>query len=84
MTQFVTTGAVHFHDFDKEGDEGKMIWPTNYIKLASATMFTLFFGGDIFAPKAKYQGESIQNFLQRHYFQAYSYLAKYGFIYYPD
>jgi hypothetical protein len=28
----------------------KMIWGTNYFKLATATLFTLFFGGDLFAP----------------------------------
>mgnify|MGYP004298015877 CR=1 FL=1 len=27
-----------------------MQWPTNYFKLAAATMFTLFFGGKRFAP----------------------------------
>ncbi|KAI9224685.1 glycoside hydrolase superfamily [Blastocladiella britannica] len=29
----------------------KMIWQTNYYKLAAATMFTLFFGGRAFAPR---------------------------------
>ncbi|KAL7488661.1 hypothetical protein ACHAW6_014248 [Cyclotella cf. meneghiniana] len=28
----------------------KMIWPTNYFKLACATMFTLFWAGERFAP----------------------------------
>jgi hypothetical protein len=29
----------------------KMIWASNYLKLAAATMFTLFFGGQLFAPR---------------------------------
>ncbi|KAL2915197.1 hypothetical protein HK105_205304 [Polyrhizophydium stewartii] len=68
---------VHYHDFAKHNDEGgKMIWPTNYIKLASATMFTLFFAGDELAPKASYNGESPQSFLQRHFCGAYAHLAR--------
>ncbi|MCJ7533053.1 MAG: hypothetical protein MUO64_18780 [Anaerolineales bacterium] len=30
------------------------------------TMFTLFFGGNDFAPKTKVNGEPVQEFLQRH------------------
>ena len=48
----------------------RMIWPTNATKLACATMFTLFFGGDDFAPDTTVSGESIQAFLQRHYIDA--------------
>lgn len=78
ITNFIETGAVNFYDFSgaKSRDEGKMIWPTNYIKLASSTMFTLFFAGDTFAPKSIYKGESVQNFLQKHYCAAYANLAK--------
>ncbi|KAI5813174.1 glycoside hydrolase superfamily [Pyronema omphalodes] len=32
------------------------LWPTNYSKYAVATMFTLFFAGEVFAPKAVYTG----------------------------
>ncbi|KAH6561401.1 hypothetical protein BASA83_002406 [Batrachochytrium salamandrivorans] len=75
LTQFEATGAVHYHDFTTDDDSGKMIWPTNYIKLASATMFTLFFAGDEFAPKLKYLGQSPQSFLQSHFCGAYAHLA---------
>ena len=44
-----------------------MIWPSNYYKLACATMFTLFFGGKTFAPQFEVQGQNIQDFLQDHY-----------------
>ncbi|KAI9183182.1 hypothetical protein H9P43_004099 [Blastocladiella emersonii ATCC 22665] len=52
-----------------------MLWPTNYTKLASATMFTLFFAGATFAPNRCIDGENIQHYLQRHYFAAYRHLA---------
>ncbi|KAJ3367517.1 hypothetical protein HDU91_001351 [Kappamyces sp. JEL0680] len=54
----------------------KMIWPTNYFKLATATMFTLFFGGSVFAPQCKVNGVNIQDYLQSHYFNAVAELAK--------
>lgn len=75
LTKFEQVGAVHFYDHDSK-DDGKMVWPSNYTKLASATMFTLFFGGDIFAPKRTYKGEKCQDFLQRHYFACYANLAR--------
>jgi hypothetical protein len=47
-----------------------MIWPTNSGKLAAATMFTLFFGGNDFAPRTRVDGEPVQEYLQRHYIAA--------------
>jgi hypothetical protein len=47
-----------------------MIWPTNYGKLAAATMFTLFLGGNDFAPRTTVDGEPVQDYLQRHYLGA--------------
>lgn len=46
----VDTDAALLHASSSSQDESKIQWPTNYGKLAAATMFTLFFAGDVFAP----------------------------------
>jgi hypothetical protein len=77
MTKFKETGAAYVHNVQESMDAPPtMIWPTNYTKLASSTMFTLFFAGNTFAPKRKYKGESVQDFLQRHFLQCYQHLAR--------
>jgi hypothetical protein len=69
VTRLSESGAAIVHAV--HGDPfPRMIWPTNYIKLACATMFTLFFGGNDFAPRTTVEGEPIQEFLQRHYIDA--------------
>ncbi|KAJ0408179.1 hypothetical protein ATCC90586_006489 [Pythium insidiosum] len=54
----------------------KMIWPTNYFKYATATMFTLFWGGQRFAPKCHVNGVQVQEFLQSHFIDAMAELAQ--------
>ena len=56
------------HD-EAEYDTPRMLWPTNYFKLVTATMFTLFFAGDEYAKGQTVDGtdETFQQFLQRHY-----------------
>ena len=54
----------------------RMIWPTNESKLASATMFTLFFAGDFFAPKLRIDGEPAQEYLQHRFIQAMTEVAQ--------
>lgn len=63
------TGAALIHADHGDPLPG-LIWPTNGTKLAAATMFTLFFGGEDFAPRAQVDGESAQAFLQGHYLRA--------------
>ncbi len=69
LTHFVETGAAIVHY--THGDPfPKMIWSSNYSKLACATMFTLFFAGNDFAPLTKVDDEPAQDYLQRHYIEA--------------
>ncbi|MFM8914297.1 MAG: cellulase family glycosylhydrolase, partial [Flammeovirgaceae bacterium] len=73
--KFSETGAAILHNV--EGDPfPKMIWPTNYNKVATATMFTLFFGGNDFAPDSKVDSLTTQDYLQTHYINAIMQVAK--------
>ncbi|KAI3657997.1 hypothetical protein MP638_001821 [Amoeboaphelidium occidentale] len=80
---FRKTAAAHIHSWNQEDPTSQqMLWPTNLTKLACQTMFTLFFAGNVFAPKTKARNqdgslteESVQDYLQRHYIQCYAYLA---------
>lgn len=54
----------------------KMMWSTNYTRLVCQTMFTLFWGGRDFAPKAIIDGMNIQDYLQSHFVAACKHLAQ--------
>ncbi|KAK9457890.1 glycoside hydrolase superfamily [Dipodascopsis uninucleata] len=54
----------------------KMMWATNYDRLACQVMFTLFWAGEDFAPKAVIDGQNIQHYLQDHFINAVKYLAE--------
>ena len=74
ITRFEATGAAVTHQI--HGDPfPRMIWPTNNYKLAAATMFTLFFAGNDFAPRLKVDGLPIQEYLQSHYLAAMAQVA---------
>lgn len=68
------TGAAVTHQ--QHGDPlPKMLWPSNYGRLANLTMWTLFFAGNLFAPRTCIDGVPIQEYLQRHYVEAVAHLA---------
>ena len=71
-----TNAAFLHHQYPNPIDFPKMIWPTNYYKLATATMFTLFFGGNIFAPKMIVDGMNIQDYLQSHFINSIKHVAE--------
>ena len=75
-SMFEATGAAVIQSERHPDNYLPMIWPTNLSKLACATMYTLFFGGDVFAPHILVKDVPVQQYLQDHYCQAYSYLAK--------
>ncbi|KAF9016038.1 glycoside hydrolase family 5 protein [Hymenopellis radicata] len=62
------------HDPDP-GALPAMIWSTNYGRLLSQTIFTLFFAGGDFAPKCIIDGKNIQDYLQDHYIEAMGLMA---------
>lgn len=78
-TRFAQTEAAILHNFyidPKTGKEylnnkfPKMLWPTNYTRLACQTMYTLFFAGKEFAPKCIINDMNIQDFLQQSFVKA--------------
>ena len=69
ITRFAATGAALTHQ--EHGDPfPRMIWPTNYGKLANLTMWTLFFAGNDLAPATRVDGIPVQEYLQSHYINA--------------
>lgn len=54
----------------------QMIWPTNYNRLAAATMFTLFFAGNVYAPSMFVDGLPVQEYLQYRYMEMLKVVAK--------
>ncbi|KAK3060815.1 hypothetical protein LTS18_007631, partial [Coniosporium uncinatum] len=72
----VTEAALVQNTYPKPEEFPKMIWATNYYRLAVATIFTFFFGGKDFAPKCIIDGKNIQDYLQDHFYAAQKHLAE--------
>jgi len=76
VKNFKETDAAFVHN--TQGDPyPKMVWFSNYFKLATTTMFTLFYAGNDFAPNLKVNDSiPIQDYLQTHYINSMVHLAK--------
>lgn len=72
----VTEAAIVHNTFADPAAFPKMIWATNYTRLVCQVMFTIFFAGKEFAPKAIIDGKNIQDYLQDHFMAACRHLAK--------
>ncbi|KAI7895421.1 glycoside hydrolase superfamily [Mucor mucedo] len=73
---FPDTNAAIVHNlYPEPSDFPKMIWNTNYQKLAASTLFTLFFAGKTFAPQCKVNGIHVQDYLQQHYYDCFKRVA---------
>ena len=75
IDNFDDTGAALLHHKELD-DFPHLLWASNYNRFAAQTMFTLFFGGNCFAPQRKHDGQTLQDFLQGHYIRAYQHLAQ--------
>jgi Cellulase (glycosyl hydrolase family 5) len=76
--KFQATEAAISQNTWPDGPENfpKMVWATNYTRLACQVMFTAFFAGRDFMPRAKLNGKNIQDYLQDHYIGAMQHFAK--------
>ncbi len=74
VTKFDQSDAafVMQHRYDPENPDSypPMSWLQNYARFATCTMFTLFFGGSVFAPFCKVEGVPVQEYLQEHFLNA--------------
>ncbi|KAG8529356.1 endo-1,4-beta-glucanase [Bacidia gigantensis] len=74
--KFLSTQAALVHNtWPNPAEYPKMIWATNYTRLACQVILTLFWGGKDFAPKAILDGKNIQDYLQDHFVDACHHLA---------
>ncbi|KAH8789867.1 glycoside hydrolase superfamily [Hyaloscypha sp. PMI_1271] len=74
---FAATEAALVHNTYPDPENfPKMIWSTNYTRLACQAIFTMFFAGRDFTPKCIIDGKNIQDYLQDHFVNAVAHLAR--------
>lgn len=54
----------------------KMQWASNYFRLVCQTMWTLFFAGEVYAPKTEINGVNLGTYLKNKYFSAVAYFMQ--------
>ncbi|KIW28140.1 uncharacterized protein PV07_07822 [Cladophialophora immunda] len=72
----VNQAAVVHNSWPDPAQFPKMLWPTNYTRMATETTFTLFYAGRDFAPNAIIDGKNIQDYLTDHFISACAHLAQ--------
>jgi hypothetical protein len=72
----VTEAALAHNVWPEPVNFPKMIWATNYYRYACQVVFTMFWAGREFAPRAVIDGKNIQDYLQDHHINACTHLAK--------
>ncbi len=75
VDSFHQTGAALLHQ-NQPDDYPHLIWANNYYRFAAFSMFTLFFGGETYAPDLMVDGLNIQEYLQERYISAYAWVAR--------
>jgi hypothetical protein len=75
VKKLIQSDSVNLHHA-KGKQYRRMSWPLNYNKYPTATMFSLFFAGNLFAPKISIDDKSIQDYLQDSYINSICMLAK--------
>jgi len=84
ISKLETAGAIlPQREVDPPNKRVSMVWPAGYSRYAAATMFTLFFAGNVYAPSVKPEqkisgggNESIQDWLQNRYIDAYAHCKR--------
>lgn len=71
-----TEAALVQATYPNPQDFPKMIWATNYWRIANLTIWTMFFAGKDFAPRCVIDGKNIQDYLQDHFLGAIRKLAE--------
>ncbi|KAK6443731.1 hypothetical protein LTR95_000558 [Oleoguttula sp. CCFEE 5521] len=71
-----TQAALVQNTWPEPSEFPKMIWATNYTRLACQVIFTMFFAGKDFLPKCIIDGVNIQDWLQDHFVAACRHLAQ--------
>ena len=76
FTKFDATEAAMVMQYRYPHDYPPMCWSHNYERFAAATLFTLFFGGNDFAPHCFIGGQPVQEYMQTHYINAAQQVAR--------
>ena len=76
VENFEATLAAISHKNKDRFPLGHLFWATNADRYAVKTMYTLFFGGNTFAPDLQVDGQNVQDFLQDSYVDAVRVCAK--------